>query len=170
MVREAQMNGGNGNGEPPYGTGADAPQRVVARNFRELVGDVMTLGELQWQLFRVDLEQMKAQAVVPIVVLAAGAVLLLSCVPIALVALAICLNEFTKLTPAAAFLIALAVGLVLGGLLCLFGAWRLRSSLGVMKRSQNELGQNYRWLKKMLGRLSSGPFRRKATAETSFNS
>jgi uncharacterized membrane protein YqjE len=161
MVREAQMNDRHASGE--------SPQRIVARNFRELLGDVLTLGELQWQLFRVDLEQCKASAVAPLAVLAAGGVLLLSCVPVALVTLAICLDQFTRLTAGPAFLVALGIGLVLGGLLCLGGAWYLRRGLAVMKRSQDEFGQNYRWLKKMLGRLGTEPFQRQPMDDRAYN-
>lgn len=156
MVRETQMNdGSHGNGAGPR------PERVAARSFRELLGDVMTLGELQVQLFRIDWEQCKARAVVPLVTLAIGAVLLLSCVPVALVCLALFIDELTRLTPAASFLVAVGIGLILGGLLALGSAWYLRNSFAMFKRSQSELDQNYRWVKSMLGRMSTAPFKSK---------
>jgi hypothetical protein len=153
MVRETQMNEGNGKSTGP------SPERVAARSFRELLGDVMTLGELQMQLFRIDWEQCKARAVVPLVTLAIGAVLLLSCVPVALVCLALFIEEFTRLTPAASFLVALGVGMILGGVLALGAAMYLRNSFAMFKRSQSELDQNYRWVKTMLGRAGTAPFR-----------
>lgn len=157
MVRETQMNDGTHNGN----SGGPSPQRVAARSFRELLGDVMTLGELQMQLFRIDWEQCKARAVVPLVMLAIGTVLLLSCVPVALVCLALFINEMTRLTPAASFLVAVGVGMILGGLMALGSAMYLRNSFAMFKRSQNELDQNYRWVKTMLGRAGTAPFQSK---------
>jgi hypothetical protein len=90
-------------------------------------------------------------------------VLLLSCVPIALTCVALFIDELTDLTLAQSFLITLAIGLVLGGIVALVGAWMLKKSFDVLSRSKNELQQNVRWVKTMFKRLGTSEHRRSLT-------
>jgi hypothetical protein len=145
MVDQAQVSGTNGSGE-------SAP-RMVARNFAEFLHDVMTLGELQLQLAKLDFKQCLGKLVVPAVAVLFGVILLLSCLPIALVCIAFAFNEFAELSLTVSFLLALAIGLVVGALVALAGAWYFRKGLGVLRRSQEEFMQNIRWIKTVLKRL-----------------
>jgi hypothetical protein len=147
MVDQTKMSNGNGNGAV-----AAAP-RAVAHNTAEFVADAVTLAELQIQLLRCDWRDFVARLVWPSVFFAAAAVLLASCVPIALVCIALLIHETATLSPAASFAITLGVALVLGGLVAFVCALSIRKGLGVWKRSQGELAENVRWMKQMIQRL-----------------
>ena len=154
MVDQAQVKGGNGAPAPT------SPTRGVGQNVAELLHDIIVLAELQWQLLRCDARQCLAQMVTPAAVLICAAVLLLSCIPLALVCVALFLAEGTTLSYAQAFLVTLGIGLVVGGAVALGSAWMLRRSLVVLRRSQIEFQQNLDWVKRMFKRLGNVASRR----------
>jgi hypothetical protein len=133
-----------GNGREPI------PPRVVVHNVSELLHDSLTLGDLQLRLLWADSRRLAADLVYPGVLLVVGAVLVLSCVPVALASVALALAETTRLTLAQAFGFTLAGGLVSGGLIVLGAAVWLRRGLNPFARSLAELDANVRWIKKLL--------------------
>ena len=118
----------------------------------EFAHDVLTLAELQAQLFVADVQECGQRVLVPGLVLLCGVALGLACFPIALAALALLLIQVFETSYAAGFLIAAAVGAVLSALLCVIGWFQVRQRVAVLGRSQQELVRNLRWIKKVLER------------------
>ena len=81
-----------------------------------------------------------------------GVALGLSCFPFALAALALGLIQIFALSNAAGFLIAVVVGAVVSALLSVTGVLLIRQRVVVLRRSQQELARNLRWIKKVLER------------------
>src|SRR5262245_61423775 len=147
------------NGRESVARGAEqTPPRGAARNLSELLHASLALGELQLQLAWADGRRLLADAVYPGVVLLIGAILVLSCVPLALATIALALVETTKLTLAEAFAFTLAGGLVLGGATALAAVIWLRRGLKPFARSLAECRANIRWIKKI---LKENPARRR---------
>ena len=94
---------------PTNGSDASAPQSV-AHNTGELLADAMTLAELQGKLLVVDVQDDLRKLIAPLAVLITGAVVGLSCLPIALVTIALGLMAGAGLAPWLAFLISLLIG------------------------------------------------------------
>jgi hypothetical protein len=134
---------------------AISPTRAFARNTAEFVHDVVTLGELQVSLLKLDVAQMAGRIVVPAIVLAVGAVIVLSCMPILLAAVALTMVEVWNWSLPQAFFFALGCGLLLGGVASLYGVVAIRRSIAVLERSRNELAQNVSWIKQVLKRLGA---------------
>jgi hypothetical protein len=143
---------------------ADSPPRAVARNTAEFLHDVVTLVELQGSLLKIDIKQTLTGMIVPGVVAVAGAILLLSCMPILLASIALLLVETLEWTYAQAFFCALGIGLVVGGIACLAGAWYVRRSFDKLERSKSEFVHNVSWIKQVLKRLGTSPSTSPGTA------
>ena len=126
--------------------------KALARDVGEFAHDVLTLAELQAQLFVTDLQECSRRALVPGLVLLAGVALGLSCIPFALTALALLLIQVFETSYATGFLLATIVGAILSALLCVSGWFLVRKRLAVLQRSQQELVRNLRWIKKVLER------------------
>ena len=118
----------------------------------EFAHDVFTLAELQAQLFVADVQECGQRVLVPGLVLLCGVALGLACFPIALAALALLLVQVFETSYAAGFLIAVVVGAVVSALLCVIGWLQVRKRVAVLRRSQQELVRNLRWIKKVLER------------------
>jgi len=143
MVDQTKVNTSNG---------CETPPQAVARSTAEFLHDILTLGELQARLLVLDGKTDLKRLIFPFVVLATGAVICLSCVPVALAALALVLVEAAEFTHAQAFGIALLVGLGLGGILVLGAAFYLRSGWTLFERSRIEWQRNVQWAKDVLRR------------------
>lgn len=126
--------------------------KVLARDVGEFVHDVFTLAELQAELFVADMQECGQRILVPGLVLLWGVALGLACFPIALAALALLLIQVFETSLAAGFLMAVLVGAVVSTLLCVVGWFQFRARLAVLRRSQQELVRNLRWIKKVLVR------------------
>jgi uncharacterized membrane protein YqjE len=137
---------GERNGSP------QTASKGLARDVGEFAHDVLTLAELQAQLFAADLRECGRRVFVPGLVLLCGAALGLACFPIALAALALLVIQVFETSYAAGFLIVVGVGAVLSALVCVIGWIQVRQRLAVLGRSQRELIRNLRWIKKVLER------------------
>ena len=146
MVDQAQVTGTEDRGE--------LPPQAVARGATEFLHDVVTLAELQGKLVLLDFREGLAKLVTPVVAVFAGAAIGLGCVPIALAALALLLQEITTLSLAACFGISLAVGLFACGVLTIVAFGVVKSGLKMFDRSLYEWGRNRKWIKDTLKRLS----------------
>ena len=132
-----------------------SPERAskgMARDVGEFAHDVLTLAELQGQLFVADVQECGRRVLVPGLVLLCGVALALASFPIALVALALLVIQVFATSYAAAFLIAAAVGASLSALVCVIAWLQVRKRVTVLARSQQELVRNLRWIKKVLER------------------
>lgn len=119
----------------------------MANSIRGLVGDVITLGELQVRLLQADLRDGRSQLTQGIILLAISVTLLLASLPVALIALSYGIVEVYQLPMWAGFLISAAVGFVIGGILLWAGSRWLATSLAFFQRSGEEFSNNLKWLK-----------------------
>ena len=133
------------------GSPRTAPKALV-RDVGEFAHDVLTLAELQAQLFVTDVRECRRRAFIPGLVLLAGAALGLACFPVALTALALLFIQVFETSYATGFLLATIVGAILSTLLCVSGWFLVRERLTFLRRSQEELVRNLRWIKKVLER------------------
>lgn len=147
---------------------AESPPRAAARNFAELLHDVLTLADLQSQLAAVEAKDELKKTIVPTITMACGAVLALSCLPIALVCIALFIDELTQLSTAQSFLVTLGVGLILSVGLILGSIWYLRRNIGLLQRSRTELALNVRWVRNVLKRLGKSGMQAKFGADTGY--
>jgi uncharacterized membrane protein YqjE len=129
-----------------------SPRAGLASDVGEFAHDVLTLAELQGQLFVADVRECSKRVLIPGLVLLGGVALGLACVPFALAALALLLIQVFEISYAAGFLIAAVAGAVLSALLGVIGWFQVRKGLAVLGRSQQELVRNLRWIKKVLER------------------
>ena len=144
MDHQAKIN--EHNGSPPTTSSA------LAQDVGEFAHNVLTLAELQGQLFVADVQECGRRAFVPGLVLIAGVALGLTCFPIALAAIALLLAQVYQTSYAASFLITAAAGAVVSALLSAIGWVQVRRRVAVLGRSQHELVRNLQWIKKVLER------------------
>jgi uncharacterized membrane protein YqjE len=133
------------------GSSQTAP-RAFARDVGGFAYDVLTLAELQVQLFASDMRECGQRVFVPGLVLLCGAALGWACFPVALAALALLIIQVFETSYATGFLLATTVGAISSVLLCISGWFLVREPLALLQRSQEELVRNLRWIKKVLER------------------
>jgi hypothetical protein len=143
MVDQAQQVSGNGRSE-------ETPPRAVARSAGELVHDLVTLAELQARLAMVEARDGINRLILAVILLAAGLLVAVGSIPIALAALALLLDATTTLTQVQAFGVALLVGVVIAAVLSGIGYGILRSRTNMFARTQFEWQRNLRWIKDAL--------------------
>jgi hypothetical protein len=122
----------------------------MAGNVGNLGNDLVTLGELQVELFRLDLQEATRRSIAPLVVAVLGIAFVIGCCPLALFGLSWFLAANTSLSQAAAALIVAGGGLVLAAILFALAYFWLRSSVAVLGRSREEFNRNLRWVKSLL--------------------
>lgn len=151
MARETTIGGHVRNGVP-----SPHPAEAFQHSMADLAHDAVALAELQGRLFAVDAKETGRRAVLPTVLAAAGAVLFLGTILIVLLGIAALLYEVAGL-PAWASLLLTAVGALLAVGMLLAVAWnRYQRSTWPIKRSQDELVRNVRWMMDVLKRKGSG--------------
>jgi hypothetical protein len=128
----------------------ETASRAMARDVGEFADGVLTLAELQVQLFVADAKEYSRRALIPGLVLLCGMTLGIACLPIALAAFALWLIQVFEISYAAGFLIVAAAGMVFSLLLCVLGWFQVRKCWKVLQRSQRELVHNLGWIKKVL--------------------
>lgn len=141
MGHQTKINERNGSPET-------AP-KALARDVGEFAQDVLTLAELQAQLFVADVRECGQRVLIPGLILLGGVALAMACFPIALAALALLVIQIFETSYAAGFLIAAMVGTAFSALLCVTGWFQARKQMAVLQRSQQELVRNLRWIKKV---------------------
>lgn len=141
MVGEAKMNNESQTSFPP---------NDVVRNVSDLAHDIVELSELQAALLKVDLGEWSRQLIVPLIFVCGSVIAVLGSFPLLLAALAFAFVDFAGWSLAVAFLTSGLIALVLGGAGVAMGWWKLRHSITVFRRSQEEFNHNVRWLKQVL--------------------
>ena len=133
----------------------------VIGNLAELAGDVSTLAELQMQLALTDLKVGLGRALLPVIILAVGAVLLLGAVPVALIGASELLADGLDLAHRGwAYLIVAGVAMVLAALFALIAWPRLSGSLESLAPTREELSRNVAWVKTVLANSGRRPAHR----------
>lgn len=140
MVDQAKVNG----------RGESSPASGVGENVADLTHDLLALAELQFQLLLVDLREGGSHSKLPLALIAAGALLALGTVPVALLGIGWLLVNLAELSQGVAFLVTAAGALLLAGLLAWWGYSRLRGAMSLLTRSRGEFAANIHWIKQAL--------------------
>jgi H+/Cl- antiporter ClcA len=137
---------------------ARVKQPDVATSFSELAHDVIELGELQAQLFAIDVKSTVKKTGSSVLLSAIGVCVLLGTVPVLLFALGYLFHEVLEWPVSAGLGIAAAVGIVVSAIILLLAWSRLSAGLNSMQRSSEELRRNIAWIKSTLkSRQSAAP-------------
>jgi hypothetical protein len=144
MVDETTMNQRNGS--------TPAPPDGVAKDMGELTHDIVSLAELQFELFRNDCREGIRGLLIPVALLLVAGIVAVGTVPIALMLMAELLVQGVGLSRAAAFSIATLGGFLVAAALGVVGWSHIRGAGRVFKRSREELTRNMTWIKHALKR------------------
>ncbi|MGO9110975.1 MAG: phage holin family protein [Thermoguttaceae bacterium] len=118
----------------------------------ELTHDIVSLAELQFELFRSDCREGLKGLLIPVALLLFAGIVAAGTVPIALILLAELLAQAAGLSRAAAFSIAAVSGSIAAAALGVVGWSRIRGVASVFERSREELTRNMTWIKNALKR------------------
>ena len=141
------------NGSTPTPTnGSTSPPNGVARDMGELTHDLVSLAELQFELFRTDCREGLKGLLVPAVLLLLAVIVACGTAPVAMIVVAEFLAQAAGLSRAAAFSIAALGGIVTAAGLGAVGWSRIRGAGRVFERSRQELTRNMTWIKHVLKR------------------
>jgi hypothetical protein len=113
----------------------------------DLVHDALTLGELQVELFKVDLRDARTGVVAALGLIAIGGVLALGSIPVLLFAAAQGLVAGLSWPAAWAYLAVGAVALAAAGVLVWVGIRQASVATGTLHRSTAELAETVKWFK-----------------------
>jgi hypothetical protein len=142
MVDETTMNQRSGSTpEPPNG---------VAKDVGELTHDIVSLAELQFELFRSDCHNGLKGLLIPVTLLLFAAIVAVGTIPVALIFIAELLVQAARLSRAAAFSIAGMGGVIAAVALGIMGWSQFRGVGYVFARSREELTRNITWIKHAL--------------------
>ena len=117
----------------------DSPAAGVRSGVSGVLHDALTLAELQFKLLAVDAQAASGRAIVPVALLGSASVFAASALPLLLIALAQLLRDQAGWPPALATLASVGVGIVVAGVLALFGYFGLRTCLAPLGRSRERL-------------------------------
>ena len=131
---------------------APEPPNGVAKGIGELTHDIVSLAELQFELFRIDCREAFKRTLVPVAMLLVAATVAVGTVPIALILIAEFLAQTAGLSRAAAFSIAAMSGFIVAVAIGVVGWSYLRRVMHVFERSREELTRNITWIKHALKR------------------
>jgi len=121
-----------------------------------VVHDILTLAELQTQLFKTDAHEAVRRAMTPLCLFASGLVLLVTTIPVILIAIAVGLTA-AGLSAVAAYALVSIVALVVAVGMSLW-AWRRLCKLPpALARSRVELARNIVWIKDALTQAVNKP-------------
>ena len=129
-----------------------SPPKGVAKGMGELAHDIVSLAELQLELFRVDCLEGLRRILIPVVLLLFGGFVAVGTVPIALILVAEFLVQTAGLSRTAAFSIAAMSGVIVAVAIGVVGWSYLRGVVRVFERSREELASNMTWIKHALKR------------------
>jgi hypothetical protein len=146
MVGETTMNRRNGS--------TPAPPNGVAKGMGELTHDIVSLAELQFELFRIDCREGLKRMLIPVALLLFAGIVAVGTVPIALIFIAEFLEQAARLSRAAAYSIAAMSGFIVAVAMGFVGWSCIRGIVRVFERSREELTRNMTWIKYALKRTA----------------
>lgn len=131
-------------------------KRGVADGIGDVVSDITSLAELQFDLFKLDCSESKRRMILPTIVIGVAVLFTVGMVPVFLLLLSSILYEAANFSISASIAISLGIGLVAAMSAFWFGLKGLRKALAYFERSSEELKRNVQWLKnlKQRGRRS----------------
>ena len=142
---------------PPARLKSPPPHRAVVKNLGELGRDAITLAELQYELFKLDVAESGKRVMRWGLIMGVALVLAVACLPVLLFGLSLLVQRLTDWPQWVALLATSTAGIVIA-VMCGYVSWRLlQSSLKQFRRSQTELQQNLRWLKNVLSGQAGHP-------------
>jgi hypothetical protein len=122
----------------------------VAKDMGELTSDVMSLAQLQLELFTTDCRTGMKGLLTPVVLLLGAGLAAFGTVPVVLLLLAEVLVRVAGLSQLAALSTAALSGLVAALVLAIVGWSQVRGVGRVFQRSREELIRNLNWIKHSL--------------------
>jgi hypothetical protein len=128
---------------------------TAARSVGQILHDIVTLAQLQTQLFKLDARDAVVRIERPFFALAAGAILAVCSVPVALIGIAFLLIDIAHLSRLAAFWITFVFAIFVAASLVGYAVAWFRKPPGLFVNSREELVNNIERVKEMLHR--SGP-------------
>jgi len=135
-------------GSARHGNGT--PEGRVVGGIAEFGNDITTLAELQYKLTMIDLKECVGRAVVPVGLVAAGLVLILGALPVALLGVAALVASALKIGEGWAMLLTGGVILVLSSVVVVVSALKIVPSFASFRRSYDELTRNLAWIRTVL--------------------
>ncbi|TVS19525.1 MAG: phage holin family protein [Planctomycetaceae bacterium] len=133
------------------------PPSGVANDMAELTSDVMSLAQLQFELFTTDCRTGMRGLLTPVVLLLGAGIAAIGTVPVGLLLMAELLVQVAGLSRVAALSIAVLSGLLMAVVLGAVG-WSVSRGVGrVFKRSREELIRNLAWIKHSLHGPEASP-------------
>ena len=144
MVGETTMNLRHGS--------TPAPPNGVAKDMGELTHDIVSLAELQFELFRDDCRQGLKGLLISLGLLLVAGIVVFGTVPTVLIFIAELLVQAAGLSRAVAFSIAALSGVIVAVALGVAGLSYIRGVGRAFERSQEELTRNLTWIKHALKR------------------
>ena len=129
-----------------------APPNGVVKDMGDLTHDIVSLAELQFELFRNDCREGLKGLLIPVAMLLAAGIVAFGTVPITLILLAELLVQAAGLSRASAFSIAALSGFLVAVALGVVGWSYIRGVGRVFERSREELTRNMTWIKHALKR------------------
>jgi len=132
------------------GSKVEASPGSLVGNIAEFGNDVATLAELQAKLAVFDAKDCLARATVPLIIVAAGAVLALGSIPVVLIGLADLIAASTRLSDGSARLLVGLVFLIGAGAAAFVALRASLRSLESFRRSNEELARNLSWIRTVL--------------------
>jgi hypothetical protein len=148
MADQATLNG-NANGGAKVKVNSPLVEGVLG-NMAEFSSDLISLAELQARLAAADLKEATGRVVLPVGLLAGGALLALVSLPVILLGAGYLLSEYTSLSVGWSILLTAVVALLLGAALAVLGLRGLGGSFSSFDRSKEELARNLSWIKTVL--------------------
>ena len=112
--------------------------------------DIMSLAELEFQLFKIDCREGRKQMLIPVAMLLVAGIVAVGTVPIALILIAELLVQSAGLSRAVALSIAVLIGLIVTMGIGIVGWSYIRGVARVFQRSREELTRNMTWIKRTL--------------------
>ena len=141
--------------DPPP-RGRPLPPAEVARGTRDLAADVLRLAGLQWELFVADWRAASGRFVGGAVLLAAGVLGAVLCVPVLVAAVGLGLAA-AGLPVWAGLLISGGLAVAAGGVAAYLGWRRLAGAAGRFGRSRAVAAENAAWVRRSLAREPHPP-------------
>lgn len=123
---------------------------AVGENVFNLTSDLLQLTELQGQMLVLDLKECGQKTLWPGVMLLASGCLFLGTFPLVLAGCVWLLVSQFDFSYGAAILIVAATSFTISAAIMTFAALKMRKASTVLSRSQQELRENMRWIKRVI--------------------
>jgi len=130
--------------------------KTVTQSLGRVVHDIVTLAELQVQLFKSDALEALERFFRPLAVFALGILLFLGAIPVCLIAIALGLVAL-GLPPVPAYALVAVTSMIAAGALATWAWQRFQQLPAGFARSQEELTRNITWVKDAVTDLAAKP-------------